>query len=196
VIRTADGKEVQFDLQLSLSREFLLEHEGRLRIGPPLKDPLVVNYAAPSAQLTPTKFEFDIDSDGTPDQISFTGPGSGFLALDRNGDGEIGDGSELFGAASGSGFEELALLDSDGNGFIDAADPVYQNLRIFSKDAQGNSVLTALGQLGIGAIYLGRAATPFELKADGQTLGRIDSTGIFVSEEGRAGTVQQVDLAV
>ncbi len=197
VIRTSDGQEVEFELNLGMSRQFLLEQQGRLRIGPPLKDPLVVNFAAPSTQLTRTKFEFDIDSDGTPDQISFTGPGSGFLALDLNGDGQIGDGSELFGPSSGNGFDELALHDSDGNGFIDAADPVYQNLRIFSKDSQGTNRLTALGQHGIGAIYLGHASTPFELKeADGQTLGRIDSTGIFVSDEGRVGTVQEVDLAV
>ena len=55
------------------------------------------------------KFKFDIDSDGKVDEISFVGKSSGFLALDKNEDGKINDGSELFGTKSGDGFSDLAL---------------------------------------------------------------------------------------
>lgn len=65
----------------------------------------------PAASLTERDFAFDIDLDGHADQIAFVGTGSGFLALDRNGDGEINDGSELFGPESGDGFAELAAYD-------------------------------------------------------------------------------------
>ena len=41
--------------------------------------------------------------------------GNAFLSLDKNSDGIINDGSELFGAASGNGFADLAKYDEDGN---------------------------------------------------------------------------------
>ena len=47
--------------------------------------------------ISDQKFKFDINADGKEDDISFVGKGSGFLALDKNGDGKINDGSELFG---------------------------------------------------------------------------------------------------
>lgn len=56
--------------------------------------------------------------------------GSGFLALDRNQNGVVDDGSELFGTQSGDGFAHLALYDQDSNGWIDANDPVFDKLRI------------------------------------------------------------------
>lgn len=65
--------------------------------------------------LTEAKYNFDLDSDGREDLISFVRPGSGFLALDLNGDGRVNDGRELFGPATGDGFAELARYDQDGN---------------------------------------------------------------------------------
>lgn len=49
-------------------------------------------------------------------------PGGVFLALDKNGDSVINDGKELFGAATGQGFKELAIYDSDKNYWIDEND--------------------------------------------------------------------------
>ncbi len=195
VIRTADGREIDFSVELAMSREFATSKEIHLRAGDALKDPLVVNFDAEAARLTRTTFAFDIDADGRPDQISFVGPGSGFLALDRNGDGTVNDGSELFGALDGDGFRELAAHDSDGNGWIDENDPVYDRLRIWTRDSNGNSRLLALGAGGIGAIYLGHVDTPFALKDDsGAFQGQVRSSGIFLGEDGRAGTIQQLDL--
>ncbi len=195
VIRTADGQEVDFTVELTMSREFTSSHEIHLRAGDALKDPLVVNFDATAARLTQTTFSFDIDADGAADQIAFVGPGSGFLALDRNGDGAINDGGELFGALGGDGFRELAAHDSDGNGWIDENDKVYDRLRIWTRDSDGNDRLLALGASGIGAIYLGHVDTPFALKDDTATLlGQVRSSGIFLGTDGQAGTVQQLDL--
>lgn len=47
--------------------------------------------------------------------------------------GKIDDGSELFGARTGNGFNELAKYDSDNNHFIDAGDPVFSNLAFYQK---------------------------------------------------------------
>jgi hypothetical protein len=197
VVHTADGREIDISVELNMSREFYSEQQFSLRAGDALKDPLVVNFSGSAAQLTERSFSFDIDADGTSDQIAFVGPGSGFLALDRNGDGEINDGSELFGPESGNGFADLAKYDADGNNWIDESDSIYDRLRIWSKDASGNDELVALGQRGIGAIYLGHIDTPFLLKdAANDTLGAVRDTGIFLEEDGGVGTIQQLDLVV
>lgn len=197
VVKTSDGKEIEIDLAVSLSRSFVAENQTRLHIGPELKDPLVINFDRPAAGLSSDTFQFDIDSDATPDQLRFAAAGSGFLALDKNGDGTINDGGELFGPRTGDGFDELAVHDSDGNGFIDDADPIYRNLRIWTRDASGEDRLLALGQQGVGAIYLGHVSTPFSINDEAnQTQAQVRTSGVFIGEEGKVGTVQQLDLAV
>ena len=197
-VTTADGKTIDISVELNMSREFLREQSVSIRAGDAqVKDPLVLNFGGNAAELTTTRFEFDIDSDGRSDQIAFVGPDSGFLALDRNKDGKVNDGSELFGPATGEGFAELTEYDDDGNNWIDENDSVYQNLRIWSKTADGKDQLVGLGERGVGAIYLGNITTPFELKdQDNALLGQIRSSGVFLSERGSPGTIQQIDLAV
>lgn len=200
VVRTADGKEIAFDLQLSMERVYAREENVSVRLGDAvrqMKDPLVINFGGTAAQLTSTKFSFDIDSDGRADQVSFVGPDSGFIALDRNGDGQINDGSELFGAKSGDGFQDLAAYDDDKNGWIDDNDAVFAQLKVWSKDADGNDVLSSLKGRGVGALYLGRTATPFEIRTgDNDSLGAVRSSGVYLDESGRVGTLQQIDLTV
>lgn len=197
VVHTRDGQEIHINIELNMSREFLSEQRITLRAGDAMKDPLVINFSGRAAELTQTRFSFDIDADGRSDQIAFVRPGSGFLALDKNDDGKINDGTELFGAVTGEGFRELAQYDEDGNNWIDENDSIYDRLRIWSKDANGDDQLVALGRRGVGAIYLGHIETPFLLKdADNQTLGQVRDTGLFLREEGGVGTVQQLDLVV
>ncbi len=197
-INTADGKEIQFSVQVNMSREFSLERRVSLQAGDPVKvDPLVVNYAGNAAELGDTRFEFDLDSDGSSEQISNLKSGSALLALDKNGNGSIDNGKELFGPTSGNGFAELSRYDQNSNGFIDSNDAVYDKLRLWIRDDSGGSRLVALGQAGIGAIYLGNVNTPFQLNdAGNRNLGQVASTGLFFREDGGAGTVQQVDYTV
>lgn len=197
-VKTADGREINFSVQMNMSREFAARQDISIRAGDAAKiDPLVINFNGAAPQLTSGKFSFDLDSDGKEDQISFVGPGSGFLALDLNEDGRINNGGELFGPESGDGFAELAEYDLDGNNWIDENDPIYDRLRIWTKDSEGNDVLFALGQKGVGAIFLGNTGTPFEMKDSGNKLqGQVKSSGIFLYESGLAGTIQQIDLAV
>ncbi|HHW61210.1 MAG TPA: hypothetical protein GX404_04825, partial [Syntrophomonadaceae bacterium] len=55
--------------------------------------------------------------------------------------------------------------------------------------------LFALGQKGIGAIYLGSSATPFALKdVANHSHGQVQRTGLFLREDGTPGIVQQIDL--
>lgn len=198
-IYTEDGKQIDVAIDLNMSREFMSVSGFELRAGnaAALTDPLVINFNGTAAQLTQERFSFDLDLDGEEDQIAFVGEGSGFLTLDKNDDGIVNDGSELFGPTLGNGFEELAAYDEDGNQWIDENDPIFNRLRVWTKDAEGNDHLFALGKVGVGAIYLGNIDTPFQLKDTSNELqGAVRSTGIHVSEDGNVGTIQQIDLAV
>ena len=197
VVRTADGKEIEMHLELNMSREYASHQSINIRSGDALKDPLVINFNGNAAQLSQTTFKFDLDADGTLDNMRFVGPGSGFLALDKNGDGKINDGRELFGALNGDGFADLAQYDDDGNGWIDEADAIFDKLRVWLRDDQGNTQLLGLLQLGVGALHLGKTGTEFALKDSSNALqGAIRASGIYLREDGGMGTLQQIDIAV
>lgn len=194
---TEDGRTINFNLNFNVSREFMSYEHISIRAGDALIDPLVINFKNSSAQLGDRNYSFDIDCDGNHDLIAFTGAGSGFLALDKNNNNIIDDGSELFGPKSGNGFEELAAYDEDNNGWIDENDPIFDKLRIWTLDKHGNKTLLALGQVGVGAIYLGNVQSEFGLKTQSNdSLGQIRSSGVFLKENGDVGTIQHVDLAI
>ena len=196
-VRCADGREINFNLNLNMSRSFQEYYEEVYHeIEVSMCDPLVINLDGNIADLSDQTFFFDIDADGVEDEISRLIAGSGFLALDKNEDGEINDGSELFGAKSGDGFADLATYDEDGNGFIDEGDTIWNKLKIWTMDENGKMQLCSLGDKGVGAIGLMNASTDFTLTGNmGRTDGIIRRTGFFLYENGNAGTVQHVDLA-
>lgn len=196
---TADGREISFNLDVSMSRSFEEYYQtSRTTQIVQMMDPLVINLDADVASLSDQKFEFDIDSDGILDSISMLQGGSGYLALDKNGDGIINDGSELFGTKTGDGFYDLSMYDEDGNGWIDENDEIFSKLLIWSKDENGNDELYHLQEKGVGAICLQKVATDFSLNSlkTNQSNGQLRSTGVFLYENGNAGTMQQLDLAI
>ncbi|MBL0208308.1 MAG: VCBS repeat-containing protein [Propionivibrio sp.] len=199
VIRASDGKEVSFSISLTMARNYHEESNVSIREGDARKkmDPLVLNFSGSAAQLTSRRFKFDLDSDGRPEEMNFVTENSGFLAFDRNGDGKINNGSELFGAKSGNGFAELSALDTDHNGWIDENDKAFSQLSIWRKDASGKDILASLKQANIGALSLTSVESPFELKSSDNTLqGQVRSSGMFLQEDGKTGTMQQIDLTV
>lgn len=197
VVRTADGREINFSVAMNMSREFVQESNLHIEAGSKKIDPLVINFDGLGVSLSQTRFEFDLDSDGTAEQIASLRSGSGYLVLDRNGDGSINNGSELFGPSSGRGFTELAVYDEDGNNFIDEGDSIYQQLRIWMTNEDGSTQLAALGDKNIGAIFLGHVSSPFQLKdANNHSLGEVANSGIYLTEEGGVGVVQEINLTV
>lgn len=196
-VQTADGRSIDFSVALNMSREFQSSSELHIRAGDAKVDPLVINLSGGAPILSQRDFSFDIDNDGDKEQISRLMSGSGFLALDKNGDGVINNGGELFGPTMGNGFQELKTYDADGNNWIDENDPVYDKLRIWTADEQGNMQLMALGQAGVGALYLGNVSSSFDINdAANNSLGTVQSTGVFLKEDGGAGTMQHIDLTV
>lgn len=198
VVKTADGQEINFDVGFAMERNYSESVNIQFRAGDArLKDPIVLDFGGPAAALSNTRFEFDLDADGELDQTPMLAGGSGFLAIDRNDNGRIDDGRELFGPTTGAGFAELAALDSDGNGWIDEADAAYAQLRVWQPSTEGDGTVRTLAQAGVGALYLGHAATPFELRgANNETLGVVRSSGVYVRENGSVGTLSQIDVSV
>lgn len=195
-LTTADGRTIDFNFSMQMQHTQASHESVSIRAGGALKDPLVVNYAATSAQLNAQQMQFDLDADGRKDSLAMLASGSAYLALDKNANGRIDDGRELFGALSGDGFADLARYDDDGNGFIDSADAVFKDLKLWLPDSQGNGRLLSLADAGIGALGLQHAQGSFDLLANNELQGQVRSNGIFVFEDGRIGSMQQVDLVV
>jgi len=194
-VRTSDGKVIDLTLNLSMNRSFSQQTDINIRAGDAKRtDPLVINFGGTAAQLRDQTFSFDLNGDGNKENIAQLASGSGYLAFDRNGNGRIDNGLELFGPATNSGFGELSQLDSDGNGWIDENDATYKKLSVWTPGANSGQ-LKSLGELQIGALYTGHVSSAFELRGNNNSnLGAISATGLYLHEDGTAGTMQEVDL--
>jgi hypothetical protein len=86
---------------------------------------------------------FDIDADGVAERMSWTARGSdvAFLALDRNGNGTIDNGAELFGnTAAANGWMMLAQLDTNRDGVMNGNDDAWRDLLLwYDRDHDGRS---------------------------------------------------------
>ena len=165
---TADGRNLRFNVDFTMSRSFMEEYQISSYEAYPyvFTDPLVINLDSNPVEISDQSFCFDLNCDGDKEEIAQLGSGSGYLSLDKNGDGIINDGSELFGAKTGDGFRELAAYDKDNNGWIDEADDIYSSLKVWKKDENGNDILLSLKEADVGAIYLGKTATDFTVYND------------------------------
>lgn len=194
VVKTADGRDISFSLDLDMCRDFSCTREQKDSGKVVFKDPLVINFEGKATELSDTRFNFDLDADGTSESLPSLAGGSGYLVLDANRDGRINNGSEMFGATgsnAGDGFADLARFDDDRNGWIDEADPAYAALGVWFPDGR----ITPLKEAGVGALNLASVYSPFAIKdANNASLGQIWRTGIYLGEDGHVGSLQQVDL--
>ncbi|MDB0568963.1 calcium-binding protein [Ralstonia solanacearum] len=110
---------------------------------PPRRDPLVLDLDGDGIETTTTRdgtvILFDHDGDGVRTGTGWVKPDDGWLVLDRNGNGTIDSGRELFGVDTlksngqfaADGFDALRDVDANKDGKIDASDSVFANLRIW-----------------------------------------------------------------
>ncbi|WP_348946474.1 hypothetical protein ABHF33_08020 [Chitinibacter sp. FCG-7] len=183
----ADGSQRQFAVDYTLRRE--ASYSSVTSTSSVLRDPLVLDFGAPSMALNQDTVNFDLNADGQAEALRL--PQAELLFVDRNQNGQADDGTELFGAQSGNGFAELALLDRDGNGWLDSGDAAFEQLKLWHS---GSDQVRSLNQAGVGAISVQSVSTPFSEKAADVVLAQLRASGVWLGEQGGAGTVRQIDL--
>jgi hypothetical protein len=191
---TEDDRAFSFDISYQMERSYQRTTDISVRAGDAVvKDPLILDLGQ-GGNISSIKKEFDLDRDGWVDLLPRLQGASRYLAADFNRNGKIDDGGELFGPTSGDGFADLAAHDDDGNGFIDQGDAIWDLLRLWSGD---DAEPALLAQWKIAAIGLQRIEAPFSYKdADNTLLGQNRSAGVYLTDDGQAGVVKQVDLVV
>jgi Ca2+-binding RTX toxin-like protein len=162
----------------------------------PRRDPLVLDLDGDGVEtvgLASSKVLFDHDADGIKTRTGWAGPDDGFVVLDRNGNGVVDDGRELFGDATplnhdGSmdstagiaahGFAALEQEDSNASGAVEAGDARWGKLRIWQDLNQDGlsqpAELNTLDALGISAINLANTELNSALP-DGNQINRMGS---------------------
>jgi Ca2+-binding RTX toxin-like protein len=139
----------------------------------PRRDPLLLDLDGDGIETLGTGAVtfFDHDANGFAELTGWAGTDDGLLVMDRDGDGRIASGRELFGdqtvlqsgAVAASGMQALAEWDlaangGNGDGMIDASDSAWSRLRVW-RDADGDGFtdageLISLSDAGIGALSL------------------------------------------
>lgn len=164
-------------------------------------DPIVVDldHNGYSFSSVENGIHFDINADGSADQVAWNTSNDGILAYDVNGDGKIDSGSEIFtpdfnGGKFASGAAALASLDSNGDGIIDADDEAFSKLLIW-QDANGDGVgeageLSHLADHGISGIGASTTAPSVDT-IDGQA---IAGEGTVYYADGSTGSYVEVNL--
>ncbi|MCF7821714.1 MAG: VCBS domain-containing protein [Mariprofundaceae bacterium] len=165
----------------------------------PRRDPLTLdlngNGLETVAPSTPPLL-FDHLGNGIKQSSGWIAPDDGFLVLDRNGNGTIDSGAELFGdstplATGGNavdGFDALAQEDSNADGVVDAQDANWANLQVWQDANQDgfsqSGELSSLDQLGITGINVDSTLNS-QVLANGN---QIADLGTFTYADGRTGS--------
>lgn len=197
IAKTADGRELEFSLEVAMSRNFYQEiKEEFVREDVIFCDPLVIQLEDNPIQISDMSFYFDLDSDGIEEELKALEKGSGYLVYDKNQDGIINDGTEMFGTKSGNGFYDLSRYDEDKNGWIDEGDSIYSKLQVWYKKGD-NWELIDLKRAKVGAIALQSTETPFGyVDESGQVTALMRKSGIYLTEEGNAKMISHLDYAM
>jgi hypothetical protein len=160
-------------------------------------DPLILDLDGDGVRVTTVEqgAHFDLTGDGVAEQVATVSGGDGFLALDRDSDGRITSGRELFGDQHGAanGFTELARFDGNLDKRIDANDAVFESLRVW-RDENRDGVSTAgelstLAGLGIESIDL--SYRQVERDVNGSTVAQ---QGTYRRSDGGVGEASDVLL--
>ncbi|MBI9011799.1 MAG: hypothetical protein JEZ08_06160 [Clostridiales bacterium] len=191
-ITTEDDQIFEFSYDLEMNREFYNKNSSMIQQG--MIDPLILNLDNKGIYFSDKKIHIDLDLDGTIDTFNMVNQGNGFLVLDKNSNGKIDDGSEMFGPQTDNGFEELKAYDQDNNHWIDENDVIFNNLKVWTLDEDGKETLIDIKEAGIGAIYLGKTDGKFDYKNGDSTIARITGSSIYLREDGSASAIHEIEV--
>ena len=159
-------------------------------------DPLVLDLSGNGLALTGESTAspvFDMFGTGFGVHTGWVQPSAGILVI-ANSDGTVTSVDQFVGGENSSGFAALAQLDSNGDGMIDANDPIYAQLSIW-QDTNGNGVVDpgefSAAQAGIASINVASDAVPANTTIAGNT---ITATGTFTCLNGTASTISDVSF--
>lgn len=166
------------------------------------RSPLVVDLDGDGVETTTAEngTHFDHDNNGFAEKSSWVGKDDGLLVRDINGNGQIDDGTELFGNNSvlsngqkaANGFEALKDLDSNNNGIFDRSDTTWNQVNVWKDSNQNGKVdegeLLTREQAGIENIDLNYQNSN-AVDANGNTVGQI---GTFDKENGTQGNISDI----
>jgi hypothetical protein len=154
--QVAAVSSMQLEFKFSFSAEMSVQ-QGVVQES----DPIILDLDNDGFEMTSYRdgARFDILGSGQTVNTAFVTGGDAFLALDRNGNGSIDSGAELFGDQRGAanGYEELRKLDSNGDNRIDRNDAAFESLRLFRDNGNGITEageLISLAEAGIAEISL------------------------------------------
>jgi hypothetical protein len=150
-----------------------------------LTSPIDLNGDGIKTLSITTGVQFDWSGSGQKVQTGWIDPADGLLVLDRNQDGLINDGTELFGTSTilpsgepaANGYAALQALDTNSDGVISHEDTGWADLQVWTdKNSDGVSQageLTSLDSLGIAKLDLAATSTP--VKDNGNWVGLTSS---------------------
>ena len=143
---------------------------------------------------------FDHDNNGFAESTGWVGKDDGLLVRDINGNGQIDNGTELFGNNSvlssgekaANGFEALADLDSNNDGVFNSSDTAWDDVKVW-KDSNGNGIvdegeLLTLTQAGVSGINLDYQDSTTTDENGNQH----NQTGTFIKADGTTGSIHDV----
>lgn len=189
-ITTEDGKSFGYSYDIKFKRKFYEANSMIIQKG--FIDPLVLNLDNRGVSFNNKKIQLDLDLDGKLDTFQMLNHGNGFLVLDKNNNGKVDDGSELFGPSTNDGFSELMAYDMDNNHWIDENDLIYHDLKVWMLDEDGKETLVDIKDTNIGAIFLGSVEGKFDYKNGDQTIARITDSSIVLKEDGSSSAIHEI----
>jgi hypothetical protein len=154
------GQRVSISIQ-SMHVEFQSggAQQGGQQGGQQSVDPLVLDIQGNGIDLTGAAngAYWDLTGSGKPVQAATVRGDDGLLFIDKNRDGRLTNGKELFGDQTGyaDGYANLSAQDANRDGVIDKRDPVFTDLRVYrDPKGDGNGEVFSLAQLGISSLDL------------------------------------------
>lgn len=168
------------------------------------RDPLTLDLDGDGLETVPVSSTnpilFDHDGDGLKNATGWIKPDDGFLVMDRNGNGTIDNGTELFGDSTNlygggkaaDGFAALAQEDTNNDGKISSADANFAYLRVW-RDLNQNGIsesgeLATLASLNIASIDVAKKNNSQPLPGGNE----IADLGTYTRTDGSTGTVGEV----